>query len=50
MPMRDSDFVNYMNRNEMNVWNSFKDVVNNFFGNYKASNYRELMKKMLPLL
>ena len=30
MLMKDSDFVKHINRNELNVWNSFKDGVNNF--------------------
>ena len=47
MLMRDSDFINHVNRNELNVGNSLKYVVNNFLGNHKASNYRELVKKML---
>ena len=48
--MRDSDFVKHMNRNELYVWNSFKDVVNNFLGNYKEQHFRELVKKMLSAL
>ena len=48
--MRDSDFVSHVNRNELNVRNSFKYVVNNFLGKHKASNYRELVNKMLSAL
>ena len=41
----DSDFVNHMNRNELNVLSSFEDVVNNFLISHKESSYRELVKK-----
>lgn len=45
--MKDSDFTSHMNSNELTAWNSFKDVVQNFLGNHKAPNYRELVRKML---
>ena len=46
----DSDFVNHMNRNELNVLSSFEDVVNNFLISHKESSYRELVKKMVSAL
>ena len=37
--MLDSDFENVMCDFEINAWNSFRMVVNNFLGNYKDPNY-----------
>ena len=47
MLMKDSDFTSHMNRDELNAWVSFKDVVKNFLGNHKAHNYKQLVCKML---
>ena len=47
MLMKDFYFVNQIDRHELNTWNSFKDVVNNFPCIHKESSCRELLKKMV---
>ena len=41
------DFGKTLNRLERKCWVSFCNVVDGFFGNARASNYRELIKTML---
>ena len=44
--MNDRDFIKFMNDLEKNAWEAFVFVVNNFFGNRKSINYKELFKKL----
>lgn len=32
---------------EINAWISFKEVINNFFGNIKSENYETIVNSML---
>ena len=45
--IRDPEFENSMNEGELEAWKAFVLVVKNFLGNNKASNYAELVTKML---
>ena len=45
--INDSEVVNSMNELEFSAGNFFVLVVKNFFGNFKAENYKELVEKML---
>ena len=45
--IRDKEFVKSMNAIESAAWNSFVEVVQNFLGNHKASNYKQLVMHML---
>ena len=43
----DPVFPTKLSRLELNVWQSFVKVVNNFLGNYRADNYTDLVENML---
>ena len=45
--IRDTEFVKSMNAIESAAWNSFFEVVQKFLGNHKASNYKQLVMRML---
>lgn len=45
--MKDNNFMNSMNDLESSAWTSFVNVVQNFLGNHKSENYRELVRIML---
>jgi hypothetical protein len=45
--MHDAHFAEALNRNEQKAWNSFKAVINNFLGNYKADNYAATVNDLL---
>ena len=45
--VRDPVFPTRLNHLELEAWQSFVEVVNNFLGNYRADNYTELVKNML---
>lgn len=48
--MKDANFITKMTNKEKSAWVSFKDVVNNFLGNYKHPDYKNIVKKMLKNL
>ena len=41
--MNDHEFPSSMSKEEFYAWDAFVKVVKNFFGNKKASNYKELV-------
>ncbi|KAL4113048.1 hypothetical protein QTP88_016749 [Uroleucon formosanum] len=43
----DNAFLNSMTTIEKNAWISFKEVINNFFGNIKSENYETIVNSML---
>lgn len=43
----DSKFSSVLSVDEAEAWNSFRCVVDNFLGNYKSSNYKEIIENML---
>ncbi|KAL7296916.1 hypothetical protein TKK_0010305 [Trichogramma kaykai] len=45
--LSDNLFLDTLNKNEPAAWLSFKKVVENFLGNHKSENYRELMADLL---
>ena len=45
--IRDPELENSMNEVELEAWKTSVLVVKNFFGNNKASNYAELVTKLL---
>jgi len=45
--LNDSGFITSMNDDEASAWNSYAAVVKNFLGNYRADNFKELVKTML---
>ena len=46
-PIRDPVFKQSMNTLELEAWKAFVLVIQNFLGNYKASNYEELVTNMI---
>ena len=40
-------FTDSMNDREKAAWISFKEVVENFLGNFKSENYKKIVKNML---
>ena len=45
--IRDKEFTKSMTNIEKRAWLAFVEVVNNFLGNKKAENYREIVNEML---
>lgn len=45
--MRDSDFPRTMTQTELSAWGSFKLLCDNFLGNHKAENYKDLVENLL---
>jgi len=45
--LTDSLFLQSMNDNKKEAWESFRDVLHNFLGNRKAKNYKEIVNRML---
>lgn len=45
--IRDKNFVGSMNSVESAAWKAFVEVVQNFLGNHKAPNYKQLVQRML---
>ena len=45
--MKDRDFINSINRVEKAAWLSFVSIVNNFLGNEKADDYREIVQNLI---
>ena len=45
--IRDEHFTGTMSDLEKNAWLSFKDVVKSLLGNTRASNYTEIVQKLL---
>ena len=45
--MNDHEFPSSMGKEEFYAWDAFAKVVKNFFGNKKASNYKELVANLL---
>ena len=48
--MKGTDFIKGMTVPESKTWDSFVLVVENFPGNYKATNYEEIVQNMLTNL
>lgn len=44
--MQDEEFETCINRNEKRAWRSIKEVIENFLGNSKSTNYREIVANM----
>ena len=45
--MKDEEFTSKLATVELEAWNTFKDVVNNFLGNFKSDSYKSLVKNMV---
>ena len=45
--IKDEQFTSTMSDLEKNAWLSFKDIVKNFLGNTRASNYTKIVQKLL---
>ena len=45
--MNDPAFEESLNEFEVAAWKSFQNVVNNFLGNHKGDNYKELVTELL---
>ena len=45
--IKDSQFARHMTKHESAAWTAFVLIIKNFLGNYKASNYVELVSNML---
>lgn len=41
--LKDDDFITIMTDNEKAAWVSFKEVVQNFLGNHKSKDYRQIV-------
>lgn len=44
---QDTTFISKMNREEKNAWQSFKAVAQNFLGNRKSPDYKQIVSKMI---
>lgn len=44
---KDANFRQILSDNESRAWNAFESVCNNFLGNNKSENYRELVEELL---
>ena len=45
--LNDNNFINILNLDQRNAWIAFKNLTENFFGNYKSPNYELLVDEML---
>lgn len=45
--LRDTNFIESMEENEKTAWLAFKNIVNNFLGNIRASNYAIVVEQLL---
>ncbi|KAI6652478.1 hypothetical protein LOD99_7509 [Oopsacas minuta] len=45
--LRGNSFKDSMNQEEKRAWQAFSNVVSNFLGNKKASNYKELVTEFV---
>ena len=45
--MKDPNFIYSMNPLEAAVWRGFVEVVQNFLGNKKAANFKEIVQNVL---
>ncbi|UYV83317.1 hypothetical protein LAZ67_23000493 [Cordylochernes scorpioides] len=45
--LQDGNFQNSLNEVEAAAWNSFRNVCNNFLGNVKVENYRDIVNDLL---
>ena len=45
--LNDDKFTDSMNDREKAAWISFKEVVENFLGNFKSDNYKKIVKNIL---
>ena len=45
--LNDDKFTDSMNDREKSAWISFKEVVENFLGNFKSDNYKKIVKNVL---
>jgi len=45
--LRDDSFIEHMNDTEKTAWESFKETVENFLGNKKSENYKEIIAEMV---
>ena len=45
--MKDEEFTSKLATGELQAWNAFKDVVNNFLGNVKSDSYKSLVENMV---
>ena len=45
--MRDENVCNSTNEGELAAWLSIVKVIMNFLGNYRADNYKEIVKNLL---
>jgi len=45
--LRDDSFIEHINDTEKAAWDSFKGTVENFLGNKKSENYKEIVAKMV---
>jgi hypothetical protein len=46
--IKDSTFTNSINDLELQAWDSFKDVITKFLGNFKDPQYKETVKTAGP--
>ena len=46
--LNNDKFTDSMNVREKAAWISFKEVVENFLGNFKSDNYKKIVKNVLP--
>lgn len=45
--MADEEFTYNLDLEELDAWEATRDVINNFLGNIRASNYKEIVKRMI---
>ena len=47
--LNDDKFTDNMNDSEKAAWISFKEVVEDFLGNVKSDNYKEIVKNTMKI-
>jgi hypothetical protein len=48
--MNDLEFSKMMSRKEQRVWKAFRDVINDFFGNFKNPNYVKIVEELMDAM
>jgi hypothetical protein len=48
--MKDKKFPKILSKQEKRVWEAFRDVIDNFFGNFKSRNYRKIVANLMDAM
>jgi hypothetical protein len=48
--MKDEKFSSLLSRKEFKAWEAFRNVIDNFFGNFKNPRYKEIVKNLMDAM